>query len=286
MNRRQAVLALTTAASGVAKQRTGFAFREISPASLELTEDGRTVFAYNHGMMLKAGAPGKFRRSTYLHPVCAPSGIVLTDDFPVDHYHHRGISWMWPVVMVGGGKYDLWGIEGIRQQFVRWTAREAASPHARLGVENGWFIGERKVLKETVAITARPAVNGRRTLEFTLVFEAVAQPLQIAGTSDEQKGYGGFCFRFAPRKDTVIRTGSGIEARDTNLVPHPWAQLEGIFEKAKAGARIDSDRRNEGYPNGWCLRRYGFLGVNFPGLRMHTLQPGKPLNLRYAVTLF
>ncbi len=44
---------------------------------------------------------------------------------------------------------------------------------------------------------------------------------------------------------------------------------------------------NPGYPNnGWLLRHgFGFLNVSYPGLTPCTLEPGKPLVLKYRVTL-
>ncbi len=68
-----------------------FAFKETTAASLALSERGRPVFVYNFGGILAEGAPETMRRSTYLHPVHAPDGTVLTDDFNPDHRHHRGI---------------------------------------------------------------------------------------------------------------------------------------------------------------------------------------------------
>lgn len=263
-----------------------FAFRQAGPASLELAESGRPVFAYNYGMVLKEGVPENRRRSTYLHPVYAPDGTVLTDDFPADHHHHRGISWMWPVVIIDGERYNLWEIRGIRQRFERWTARETSPDSARLGIENGWYAGERRVLKESVEIVVGKAKKGRRTLDFTLTFEALERPIDIAGTPDQQKGYGGFCFRFAPRSDTVVVTDGGREARDTNLVPHPWAEMSGTFEGRRAGARVEIDPSHPAFPNGWCLRRYGFLGVSFPGLPPYRLEPHRPLALKYRVIVF
>ena len=263
-----------------------FSFHEAAPGSLELRENGKPVFVYNYGMKLQAGVPEDRSRSTYLHPVYAPDGTVLTDDFPKDHYHHRGISWMWPVVVIGGERFNLWEIHGIRQRFERWTAREAQPGHARLGVENGWYAGERKVLNEKVEIVVQPARSNRRVLDLTLVFEALDRPIDIAGTPDQQKGYGGLCFRFAPRTDTAVSTDSGPEPRDTNLVPHKWAELRGTFEGRRAGSRIDIDPANPAFPNGWCLRRYGFLGVSFPGLAPYKLEPAHPLVLKYRVTLF
>jgi hypothetical protein len=45
------------------------------------------------------------------------------------------------------------------------------------------------------------------------------------------------------------------------------------------------DKGNPGYPNGWCLRRYGFLGVNYPGLEPVEIVPGKPVTMKYRVKI-
>jgi hypothetical protein len=262
-----------------------FAFRDVEGRSLELSEGGKPVYVYNYGLMHKEGAPENRARCCYLHPVYAPDGTVLTDDFPRDHYHHRGISWMWPIVRLEGAQYDLWTLRGIRPQFVRWTARQAGAGSARLGVENGWYVGDRQVVRETVEVLAWPAEAGRRNLDLTLTFEALERPIEIAGEPAEKKGYGGLSLRFAPRVETAIRTDKGAEAQDSNMAPHAWAELEALFEGRRAGARVTIDRSHPGFPNGWCLRHYGFLGVNYPGLDSYTLAPGRPLVLKYRVTV-
>ena len=269
-----------------------FRFRELNTTSIELSENDRPVFVYNFGMMHKAGVPDAMERSSYLHPVYTPSGTIITDDFNPDHVHHRGISWMWPVVVVDGKTYDLWTIQGIRARFVRWTTRQGGDDSARLGVENGWFVGERKLVTENVDIVVHPARDGRRELEFTLAFEATSEPVQIAGTPDQHKGFGGFCFRFAPRDGgaakTVIRTEQGVSEKDGVMARHPWAEITGTFQGHAAGARIDDQPSNPGYPkNGWLMRHgFGFLNVSWPGLEPYTLKPGTPLVLKYRVTVF
>jgi len=279
-----AAFALFLAAA--ASARSPFAFREAAPGSIELTESGKPVYVYNYGMMLGGGAPEDRRRCCYIHPVFAPDGTVLTDDFPSDHYHHRGIFWAWPIVRAGGESHDLWTIRGVRQRFVRWTSRKTEPSRAVLGIENGWFVGGRKIVKERVEIEALPASPHCRELRFALSFEATGAPVELEGEPAESKGYGGLCVRFAPREQTAITTSAGREARDSNMAQHPWAQLEAEFRGRRAGLRIDIDPNNPGFPNGWCLRHYGFLGVNYPGLGKHQLEPGRPLVLRYTVTLF
>lgn len=303
---RRTLLALGLAAAGqtlvpetvfaaepqVAGPQTPFAFREISPTALELQDGGKPVFVYNFGMVLAQGFPEAMRRSCYLHPVYAPDGTVLTDDFNPDHAHHRGISWMWPEVTVDGKKGDIWTVQKFKQQFVQWKTRETKAALARLAVENGWFDGDRKFVKEDVEIVVQPAAGNRRVLDFTLSFEAVDRPVLVAGTPEGKKGFGGFCFRFAPRDGgaakTVIRTEKGIEKKDGVMARHPWAEIAGTFKGKEAGARVEDTPANPGFPkNGWLLRHgFGFLNVSYPGLEPITLEPGKPLVLKYRVVLF
>ena len=103
-------------------------------------------------------------RSCYLHPVYAPNGAVLSDDFNADHPHHRGISWMWPDVTVDGRQGDIWMVKGFQQRFVRWKARQTEGGAARLAVENGWFEGDRKFVKEDVEMVVHGAEQSARAM--------------------------------------------------------------------------------------------------------------------------
>ena len=150
----------------------------------------------------------------------------------------------------------------------------------------------RKFVKEDVDIVTHPETKGQRVMDFTLRFEAVDQPVVIVGTPDSKKGYGGFAFRTAPRDGgaagTIIRTDTGILKKDGVLSRHPWAEVSGSFNGREAGVRIEDDPSNPGYPhNGWLLRHgFALLNVSYPGLEPVTLQPGKPLVLKYRVILF
>lgn len=272
---------------------SSFSFHEVNNSTgLELLEHGKPVFVYNYGMILAPGSPERMRRSCYLHPVYAPDGTVLTDDFNRDHPHHRGIFWAWEVVTVNGKTDDVWTVKGFKQKFIRWIARETKGSLARLAVENGWYDGDRKFVKEEVEILTHSATKTQRLLDFTLSFEALDQPVVIVGTPDSQKGYGGFAFRTAPRDggaaQTIIRTDKGISEKDGVLSRHPWAEIAGNFKGNAEGIRIEDNSSNPGYPtNGWLMRHsFALLNVSYPGLAPITLQPGKPLVLKYRVILF
>ena len=279
------LLALLSAVLVAAPAQAQFEFRDLDAKSLQLSEKGAPILVFNHGVMLPAGVPADRARCCYIHPVYAPNGAVVSDDFPKDHYHHRGISWMWPVVTVDGQTYDGWMLKGIAPRFESWVTREAAADHATLTFRDGWYVGDRKVVEEEIRIVAHPAENGRRDLDFTLSFRPVGAEVSIAGTSEGNKGYGGFNLRFAPRTGTTISTPVGADVPDSDRVPYPWAELAGDFVGKRAGARITIDPSTPGFPDTWCLRHYGFLGVNFPGLKSYRLDPAAPLVMKLRVTL-
>jgi hypothetical protein len=288
------VAVVATGGTAAAAAESPFCFRELGSTGLELTDGGKPVFVYNFGMLLPEGVAENMRRSCYLHPVYAPDGTVLTDDFNPNHLHHRGIFWAWQDITVGGKKGDIWTLKGFQQRFVRWLARETGPAQARLALENGWFDGDEKFVNEKVEIVAHPVQGRQRMLDFTLGFEATDRPVQIVGTSDGKKGFGGFAFRFATPdgsvkgEKTIIRTDEGISEKDGVMSRHPWAQISGVFQGKAAGARVEDTAANPGYPhNGWLMRhQLCCLNVSYPGLEPVTLTPGKPLVLKYRVVLF
>ena len=279
------ILLFVLCAAGAAAE-SPFAWKDVDNRSLQLTEHGRPVLTYNYGLMEPKGVPKDRHRCCYVHPVYTPGNIAVTDDFPKDHYHHRGIFWAWPVVKVDGKEYDAWLLDGIRQIASRFIAQEATEDFARLGVENSWYTKNGHVMRETVEITVPRRPDGdRRDILFTLRFEALGRPVELRGEPTQNKGYGGFSVRFAPRENTEITTELGRE-QDANMDRRQWAALEGDFQGGRAGLRVEVSPRNPGFPNGWCLRHYGFLGVNFPGLESYVLKPGEPLTLRYRVQVY
>jgi hypothetical protein len=256
---------------------------------IELKEAGRTALVYNFNSQLKADAPQDRRRCCYIFPVVTPGGVSVLDDFPKDHYHHHGIFWAWPVVEVASAKYDLWMYRGIQHRFEKWITQDVRPTRAELVASNGWYVGEKKVVNETARITLLPAHGNSRTFEAELTLEAVDQPVTMRGSPDKGKSYGGFSARFAPRENTLMASAEGPVEKDQDLVPHKWAELTASYGGKKATLRITPDPGNPGVPYQWCLRNYGFVGASFPGrageAQGHTLQPGKPVRLKFSVTV-
>lgn len=263
----------------------GFRFANVDGGSLGLWERGRPVFVYNHGVREHQAAPRDRWRSTYVHPLYGLDGDTLTDDFPRDHYHHRGLFWAWPLVAFDGKQYDLWMLRGIRQQFERFVERSVDAERAVLAIENGWYVGERRIVKEEVRFVVHATRGDERTIDFQLTLTALERPVTLGGA--EGKGYGGLSLRFAPRKETTVIADSGKLHKDANLQRLAWADLSARFEGAAgtSGAAILARRQAEGkWPN-WITREYGFLGIGWPEAADATLQPGVAANVTYRLVV-
>lgn len=253
---------------------------------LTLSEGDRPVLAYNFGTQLPEGLPAENARSTYVHPIWSPAGTVLTDDFPADHLHHRGLSWMWPRVFVDGKEYDVWALRGMHQVFDEWLLRETGPVCTTIGVKNHWEMMEdgRNVLDEWVWVRAFKSGTYGRALDIRLTLMA-REPIDIAGRETDNKGYGGFSLRFAPREETVITSPNGWESEDSDHLSLPWADESGQFgaNDEVSGMAIFQHDGHPDFPAKWTLRHYGFLGVAWPGVERRTLRPGEPVTLRYRV---
>jgi hypothetical protein len=261
----------------------GFWFKDIDQKSLAVLQHDRAVLVYNFGEMSLPEVRAAGTRSSYVHPIYGPDGEVLTDDFPADHYHHHGLFWGWPHVTIAGREYDLWKMRGIRINFNRWLAKEATQKMAKLGIENGWFVGDKQVMKEEVWLTIHPATRCGRRIDLSLSWTAIDEPIALGGA--EGKSYGGVSLRFAPRKNTVITVPSGRANGDLLITNLPWADLSAEFKGARgpSGIALFVDPTHPDYPPEWMTRDYGLLAVGWPGVRSQILPAGKPVTCGYRL---
>jgi len=278
------VIGMLLAAALSGRAADPFRFTNITEKSVALFEGTRPVLVYNHGVIPQpAGAPADRARSTYVHPIYGLDGEVLTDDFPKDHYAHRGLFWGWPHIRIGAQDYSLWDLRRIEQRFERWLARDASSSAATLGVQNGWYVGDRKVMQEEVWLRAVPAAANERVLDVELKWTPIGEAVTLQGA--EGKSYGGLTLRFAPRTNTVITTKFGQDEKDLLMTRLSWADFSARFGgRAEAsGATILVAPDHPEFPPEWMTRHYGVLAVGWPGVQPKTFQPGETIGCRYRL---
>lgn len=267
----------------IAAENSLFRFASLDDRSLGLWEADRPVLVYNHGIIRKPGVPERLARSTYVHPLYGVDGEVLTDDFPADHLHHRGLFWAWPHVRVGQLHYDLWQLRGIRQEFERWLRREVSGPEAILAVENGWYTGSEKVMAERVEFRVHPVEGETRAVDVAFEWQVLQGPLSLQGA--EGKSYGGLTLRFAPGTNTTIIIPAGQIAQDLPMTNLPWAGLSRLWDATgqTSGAAIFVAPDHPDYPPQWLLRHYGVLCLGWPGVREATFEAGQTIRARYRI---
>jgi hypothetical protein len=286
--KRREFLGYVAGAAAVAMAVAQFSFVE-DPAKGTLTiRDGKAaVLTYRFGDELKPGVDPKYTQSCYVHPLYSLDGRVLTDDFPADHLHHHGLFWVWPVVRTRGLSTSTWEpkLPRLRQHFVHWLKREAVNGDGAfvLSCENVWKLDEKEtVAKEIVSLRIHPADRLGRAIDFELQVEAVGGPLELQGTPDENKGYGGLCFRGAPMfTGATMTTDEGELKEDAVNVPFRWADLS----TEECGVAIFVSTDHPGYPTKWLIRNSygGVMNVSWPGLEPVVLRPGQPVILRYRI---
>ncbi|MCS7305443.1 MAG: PmoA family protein [Thermoguttaceae bacterium] len=266
-----------------------FEWKQSSAVSLGLWEGQTPVLVYNYGPITNPSVPATDHRRTracYVHPVYGLGGEVLTEDFPKDHYHHHGLFWAWPHIVIEGKEHDLWAGATIRQEFVRWLARQTGPVCAVLGVENGWYVGAKKVMVERIWFWVYRTVPGHhRSIDIALFLEPTDQPVTLWGAPE--KSYGGLTVRFAPssRSETEITVPSGRTTEDLLNTPLKWADFTSkmVGSQFRSGAAIMIHPRHPDYPPTWLTRHYGAMCVGWPGVRPKTLQPHQPLRLQYRL---
>ncbi|MCK5458216.1 MAG: PmoA family protein [Melioribacteraceae bacterium] len=270
-------------------QEPVFSLDDNGNGRLTIIEKGNPVLSYNFGMQLPDSVQERYRRATYIHPIYDSKGNVLTDDFPSDHYHHRGLSWMWPKIFIDSVRYDLWHIygqngklEGIHQVFGNWIVQDIGPVCATIGAKNIWQLDDgKKVMDEWVYVKVYRASDNARAVDIKLIWKAIT-PIGIEGQT--KKGYGGLNLRFAPREETQIFSNLGKE-EDSDLKKLPWADQSAKFggKNYFSGISIFQQKDNNNYPAGWCLRHYGFLGVAWPGIDRYNLNLGETLSLSFRI---
>ena len=201
-----------------------------------------------------------------------------------DHDYHRGLYWAWPHIKIGSQEFDLWSMRGIRYEFQRWLAQETKPNTAVLGVENGWFVGDKQVMREKAWIKVHPGPSESRSIDIELTWTPTDQSITLWGA--EGKSYGGLTLRFGPRSKTIITVPTGRTSEDLVVTKLPWADLSGDLNRNTAGlsgAAVFVHPEHPDFPLTWMTRHYGLLAVGWPGVTPQTFPAGKPSACRYRL---
>jgi hypothetical protein len=215
-------------------------------------EDKPVLFYQKETALPPAGQPEYYKRSGFIHPLQAPNGAVLTDDFPMGHVHQHALFNAWTNTTFKGEKVDFWN-----QQHQLGTVKHKKT----LKVSDSQFqvqlshlsLLHGEVLEENWEITVYP-VKGY------FLFDLLST--QINTSSDtlflEEYIYGGMAFRGSRewnKDDTLhfvtpwkIRTDTGRDNETANHTKVKWLDASGQIGDHEAGVTVFGFPDNFRYP--------------------------------------
>lgn len=240
---------------------------------------------------------GEYTRANYIHPLYSLDNTRLTEDFPEDHLHHRGIFWAWHQNYVGETRVgDAWALEDFAWEVS--SVNVAPSPDACiLSTEVYWKSPhwrndegqEEPFVKESATIRIQPASANHRIIDFEIELEALVDNFYIGG-SEDAKGYSGFSWRIPLPDDVAFEGVNGnVKPQILALEAGPYMDINGNLdgEPGKEGVVVIDEPANPDYPNPWILRSSRSMqNVAFPGREKYLITRDKPLVLKYRMIVY
>lgn len=258
------------------------------------TENGKEVIYYQIEPRSK---DGKYARCNYFHPLWDTAGNVITEDFPADHLHHRGIFWGWHQVLKNGKSLgNLWELKDIEQEVAEVEFAAQASGAGVLKTEVLWksvsglsYGVAGSFIKENATVTIHTRKKNYRKIDFEISLVALTEGIQLGG-SDDEKGYGGFSVRMKLPADVTFTGPAGAVVPEVTQVSSPgWVNISGTNEKSRKryGIIIIDHPENIGFPQKWILRREKSMqNIVFPGRNPVEIPVNKPVTLKYSLLVY
>jgi hypothetical protein len=259
-----------------------------------ITEGDEKVMVYQRQ---HKSLDGKYARANYIHPLYGLDGEVLTEDFPADHPHHRGVFWAWLQMWLGDKRLgNPWEAKNFFWDVYDARILDVDSQSRALQVHVLWKSplwtdtdGKQKAfVKETTTIRVFRARDDIRKVDFQISLLALEDGIRIGGSEDE-KGYGGFTTRIRlPEGLSFTGTDGPVEPTNLSVEAGPWLHFSGgLGKEGKAsGLAILCHDSSPGYPQRWILRRKGSAqNPVYPGRHPVSLPRERPLVLRYRLII-
>jgi hypothetical protein len=278
-----------------------FVFQVNAQIKMQKQDDGFLFTENNENVLFYQKEPksldGKFERCNYIHPLWGIDGTVLTEDFPADHLHHRGIFWAWHQIWIDGKRIgDGWEIKDFEQKVIEVEYFSKKGGIAVLNTEVNWKSElwkkqGKKVpyLKEKTTISIHPKTGNYRKIDFEISLLALADNLSIGG-SEDVKGYSGFSVRMVlPDDVNFIGVNGEIKPQNEAVQSTGYVNVYGSVGKNNndGGIVMIDNPQNPGYPQPWILRKQRSMqNAAFPGNTKYPVSNQQPLILKYSLLVY
>jgi hypothetical protein len=262
------------------------------PEGYQFADDGRPVMFYQQQPKSRNGT---HTRADYVHPLFGLDGEELTQDFPSDHLHHRGVFWAWHQLWIGARRAgNPWLCQDFLADVSAVRVVEQGPVFATLSADVRWtspLISDSggkpaNIVAEKTLIRLFHAFKDVQFVDFDVTLTPMMDDIAIGG-SEDGKGYSGFTVRVNPPGEMLISTSQTGFEEDALRTVAAWADVSGRFSGSDAvsGIAILSHPSLPEFPPKWLLRHYGMQNVMYPGEGRVPLSPGKPLVLRHRLVI-
>ncbi|MEQ9437792.1 MAG: PmoA family protein [Cyclobacteriaceae bacterium] len=238
---------------------------------------------------------GKYPRADYIHPLYGLDGTVLTEDFPEDHLHHRGIFWAWHQVIIGDQRMgDAWECKDFVWDVQEVNGKQEDSAlHAKTFWKSPLWTNsdgaQEPFLSEETKVTVHPKTPDYRVIDFEISLLALVPDLKIGG-SEDVKGYSGFSVRMKLPEDIEFTSTQGKVTPTTEAVEAgPWINMSGSLaaDGGHAGIVIMNHPQNPPPENQWILRNSASMqNPVYPGRHPVPVSDKTPTVLRYRLLVY
>ena len=275
-----------------------FSFQE-DKQGIELSENGKKVFFYQKAPLSVGENPvfstdNKFNH--YIHPLYNLDGVVITEANPEDnrwHPHHRGIFWGWHQIFVNG---EYAGDSWIMDQFcfeIKEMNHVIIKDKAELNLKLDWIslISEKRkvIVEEKTKIITYALSDGKRIIDFEINLKAIVPNVEIGGSTDTIKGYGGFSVRIHLADSMLFQSEDGsIIPVNENVKVGPLMDFSNplLSPPNKYGFTILCHPSTPKFPLPWILREKDSMQNSvFPGSELITISDKKSTCLRYRIVI-
>ncbi|MHC4258840.1 MAG: DUF6807 family protein [Planctomycetota bacterium] len=259
-----------------------------------VTESDKRILFYQR---LPKSQDAKYTRANYVHPLYNLDGDILTEDFPADHRHHRGIFWAWHQVYVGQTNVgDGWSIRNISWDVYDAKIQDVSADCRAIVFDVNWLSllwtdaqgNAKPFIKETTKISVHSNERHFRKIDFEIKLLALEDGVRIGG-AENAKEYGGFSTRIRLPEGVVFTDPKGVvEPKGTPVEASPWMDFSGRFgrDDSVSGLAVLCHKSNPLYEHGWILRRKGSMQNHvYPGRHPVLLSREAPLILRYRLII-
>lgn len=237
---------------------------------------------------------GQYSRCHYIHPLYGLDNTRLTEDFPVDHLHHRGVFWAWHQLLIDGQSVgDGWELKNFLQkvQDIEFGQRDGKGILQAIVEWRSplWKNSSEAYLLEHTTITIHPQSNNYRRIDFLIDLKSMVKDFSIGG-SDDEKGYGGFSVRLKlPHNIAFYDENGPVEPKNAAVSAGYQMKMEGSMLKngTMGGVVIYSDPSNPSPSNQWILRKSASMqNAAYPGGKPVAIRMDQPLRLKYTLLIY